>query len=138
VTVTGIDRLVRSTFDLFGIVKHIVDAKAQFRSLGEPWADIATNANQRQERIRVMPEEEIDEIVTSVFGLAAFHLQNSMLTALVAKGHVTMREAAAIASGAVHSLAELRPTPDGREIVRLAKQALMKLADGWQRQAKGN
>jgi DNA invertase Pin-like site-specific DNA recombinase len=35
VTVTRIDRLVRSTFDLFGIVKRIVDAKAQFRSLAE-------------------------------------------------------------------------------------------------------
>jgi DNA invertase Pin-like site-specific DNA recombinase len=37
--VTRIDRLARSTFDLFGIVKCIVDAKAQFRSLAEPWAD---------------------------------------------------------------------------------------------------
>ena len=35
VTVTRIDRLARSTFDLFGIVKCIVDAKAQFRSLAE-------------------------------------------------------------------------------------------------------
>ena len=41
VTVTRIDRLARSTFDLFGIVKRIVDAKAQFRSLAEPWADTA-------------------------------------------------------------------------------------------------
>src|SRR5580658_459054 len=39
VTVTRIDRLARSTFDLFAIVKQIVDAKAQFRSLAEPWAD---------------------------------------------------------------------------------------------------
>ena len=39
VTVTRIDRLARSTFDLFGIVKRIVDAKAQFRSLAEPRAD---------------------------------------------------------------------------------------------------
>ena len=38
-TVTRIDRLAHSTFDLFAIVKHIVDAKAQFRSLAEPWAD---------------------------------------------------------------------------------------------------
>jgi hypothetical protein len=37
--VTRIDRLARSTFDLFAIVKRIVDAKAQFRSLAEPWAD---------------------------------------------------------------------------------------------------
>ena len=39
VTVTRIDRLARSTFDLFAIVKQIVDAKAQFRSVAEPWAD---------------------------------------------------------------------------------------------------
>jgi DNA invertase Pin-like site-specific DNA recombinase len=43
VTVTRIDRLARSTFDLFGIVKCIVDAKAQFRSLAEPWADTGTS-----------------------------------------------------------------------------------------------
>jgi DNA invertase Pin-like site-specific DNA recombinase len=35
VTVTRIDRLARSTFDLFGTVKRIVDAKAQFRSFGQ-------------------------------------------------------------------------------------------------------
>ncbi len=43
VTVTRIDRLARSTFDLFGIVEQIVDAKAQFRSLAEPWANTATS-----------------------------------------------------------------------------------------------
>jgi DNA invertase Pin-like site-specific DNA recombinase len=43
VTVTQIDRLARSTFDLFGIIKRIVDAKAQFRSLAEPWADTGTS-----------------------------------------------------------------------------------------------
>ena len=43
VTVTRIDRLARSTFDLFGIVKRIVDAKAQFRSLAERWADTSTS-----------------------------------------------------------------------------------------------
>jgi DNA invertase Pin-like site-specific DNA recombinase len=43
VTVTRIDRLARSTFDLFGIVKRIVEAKAQFRSLAEPWADTGTS-----------------------------------------------------------------------------------------------
>jgi DNA invertase Pin-like site-specific DNA recombinase len=43
VTVTRIDRLARSTFDLFGIVKRIVDAKAEFRSLSEPWADTGTS-----------------------------------------------------------------------------------------------
>ena len=41
--VTRIDRLVRSTFDLSGIVKRIADAKAQFRSLAEPRADTGTS-----------------------------------------------------------------------------------------------
>src|SRR5271167_3159332 len=43
VTVTRIDRLARSTFDLFAIVEQIVDAEAQFRSLAEPWADTGTS-----------------------------------------------------------------------------------------------
>ena len=43
VTVTRIDRLARSTFDPFAIVKQIVDAKEQFRSLAEPWADTGTS-----------------------------------------------------------------------------------------------
>ena len=34
VTVTRIDRLARSTFDLFAIVKRVADAKVQFRSSG--------------------------------------------------------------------------------------------------------
>jgi len=41
--VTWLDRLARSTFDLFSIVKHIVDPKAQFRSPAEPWADTGTS-----------------------------------------------------------------------------------------------
>jgi DNA invertase Pin-like site-specific DNA recombinase len=43
VVVTRIDRLARSTFDLFAIVKRIVGAGARFRSLAEPWADTATS-----------------------------------------------------------------------------------------------
>ncbi len=46
VMVTRIDRLARSTFDLFAIVKQILDAGAQFRSLAEPRADIATSTGQ--------------------------------------------------------------------------------------------
>jgi DNA invertase Pin-like site-specific DNA recombinase len=38
VTVIRIGRLARSTFNPFAIVKQILDAKAQFRSLAEPWA----------------------------------------------------------------------------------------------------
>jgi DNA invertase Pin-like site-specific DNA recombinase len=44
VMVTRLDRLARSTFDLFGMVEAIVDAKAQFRSLPEPWADTGTSS----------------------------------------------------------------------------------------------
>ena len=43
VTVARIDRLARSTFDLLAIVKQIVDAGGQFRSLAEPWSDISTS-----------------------------------------------------------------------------------------------
>ena len=43
VTVTRIDRLARSTFDLFAIVKQITDAGGRFRSLAEPWADTGTS-----------------------------------------------------------------------------------------------
>ncbi len=43
VTVKRIDRLARSTFDLFAIVKRIVDADGQFRSLAEPRADTSTS-----------------------------------------------------------------------------------------------
>ena len=41
--VTRLDRLARSTFGLFAIVKQIVDAGGQFRSLAEPWADTSTS-----------------------------------------------------------------------------------------------
>jgi DNA invertase Pin-like site-specific DNA recombinase len=43
VVVTRIDRLARSTFDLFAIVKQIADADARFQSLAEPWADTGTS-----------------------------------------------------------------------------------------------
>ena len=41
--VTRIDRIARSTFDLFAIVKQIVDAGGQFRSLAESHGRHATN-----------------------------------------------------------------------------------------------
>lgn len=40
--VTAIDRLARSVFDLFAIVKVISDRGAAFRSLREPWTDTGT------------------------------------------------------------------------------------------------
>jgi DNA invertase Pin-like site-specific DNA recombinase len=43
VVVTRIDRLARSVFDLFAIIRRITEAGVQFRSLAEPWADTATS-----------------------------------------------------------------------------------------------
>ncbi len=43
VVVTRIDRLARSVFELFAIVKKIIDAGGQFLSLAEPWADTSTS-----------------------------------------------------------------------------------------------
>ena len=40
---TRIDRLARSPFDLFAIVKRIVNAGGQFRSPAEPLADTSTS-----------------------------------------------------------------------------------------------
>src|ERR1035441_366267 len=41
--VTRIDRLARSVFELFAIVKKIIDAGGQFLCLAEPWADTSTS-----------------------------------------------------------------------------------------------
>jgi DNA invertase Pin-like site-specific DNA recombinase len=43
VTVTRIDRLARSIFDLFEIVRQIKEAGAQFRSVADPWANTGTS-----------------------------------------------------------------------------------------------
>ena len=43
VIVTRIDRMARSVFELFAIVKKIIDAGGQFLSLAEPWADTSTS-----------------------------------------------------------------------------------------------
>lgn len=42
VTVTRIDRLARSLFDLFAIVQRINESGAVLRSIAEPWADTGT------------------------------------------------------------------------------------------------
>ncbi|WP_306310199.1 recombinase family protein [Acetobacter tropicalis] len=41
--VTRIDRLARSTFDLFSIFKDITNKKVQFHSIDEPWTDTSTS-----------------------------------------------------------------------------------------------
>src|SRR6202048_5533693 len=56
VTVTRIEQLARSTFDLFAIVKQIVDTGGQFRSLAEPWADTATNTGSLKIAVLACPD----------------------------------------------------------------------------------
>ena len=75
-----------------------------------------------------MSDQEIDEVVASAYGLASFHLQNAILTTLVAKGHLTMKEAALTAKGAFLELNEKKATPLGRELKSLAAQSLKVLA----------
>ena len=41
--VTSLDRLARSTHDLFVITQKVETAEAAFRSLREPWADTASS-----------------------------------------------------------------------------------------------
>ncbi|GAN68789.1 recombinase family protein [Acetobacter orleanensis] len=43
VIVTRIDRLARSTFDLFAIIRNFTEKKAHFYSLSEPWADTSSS-----------------------------------------------------------------------------------------------
>jgi hypothetical protein len=85
-----------------------------------------------------MPDSEIDEVVASAFGLASYHLQNALLTALVAKGALTMKEAALTFQAAHHELEKMKPTPMARQLKTLALQALAKSCEGWTKQAKGN
>jgi DNA invertase Pin-like site-specific DNA recombinase len=61
VTVTRIDRFARSTFDLFAIVKQIVDAGAHFRSLAERWVDTSTTTGRL---IGGLADVELDLIPT--------------------------------------------------------------------------
>lgn len=41
--VTSLDRLARSTHDLFGITQKVEASEASFRSLREPWADTTSS-----------------------------------------------------------------------------------------------
>jgi DNA invertase Pin-like site-specific DNA recombinase len=68
VTVTSIDRLAPSTFDLLGIVKRIVDAKAQFRSLAEPWAD--TGKTRKAGHRRIIEKEIRKQAVSPTLNLS--------------------------------------------------------------------
>jgi hypothetical protein len=85
-----------------------------------------------------MSAKEYDEIVSGAFGVAAIHLQTSMLTALVAKGYVSMKEAAEIISAAAQELDQKVGTALSPEMVVLGTRVLTDLALRWKTQAKGN
>jgi DNA invertase Pin-like site-specific DNA recombinase len=84
VTVTRIDRLARSTFDLFAIVKQIVDAKAQFRSLAEPWADTGTSTG----RVKMTEQQQAEarrrraEVATLAELARSYHVRKSTISRL--------------------------------------------------------
>jgi hypothetical protein len=79
VTVTRIDRLARSTFDLFSVVKRIVDAGGEFRSLAEPWADSSTPASYGCHREAHFPSRPASATATEIF---SFEVSKSKLNSL--------------------------------------------------------
>jgi hypothetical protein len=73
------------------------------------------------------------------FGLAAFELQNALLTTFVSKGVLTMKEAALTCQGALVELQKRRPTnQEGEQVQAVAVAALTTLSQGWGAQARGN
>jgi hypothetical protein len=82
--------------------------------------------------------DELTEEVANGYGLAALYLQNALLTALVVKGVLTMKDSAAICNGALVELQQMRPTQMGKGMSDSAQQILSILSRGWEKQAKGN
>jgi hypothetical protein len=66
----------------------------------------------------------IDEVVAGAYGLAAFHFQNALLTALVAKGLFTMKEAVLAPRGAAIELQNQRKQYGDNQLAAIAQQAL--------------
>jgi hypothetical protein len=84
-------------------------------------------------------EKQIDQVIAAgAYGLAAFYLQNAMLTILVAKGHLTMKEGALTIEGAINELDQNHANPSPGDLGSLAKAALTTLSQGWASQARGN
>jgi hypothetical protein len=86
-----------------------------------------------------LSDDELHKVIAAgAFGLAAFHLQNALLTTLVAKGHLTMKEAALTVKGAIVELDSHHPEPIVSDLGSLARGVLTTLEQGWASQAKGN
>jgi hypothetical protein len=87
-----------------------------------------------------LSDDELHKIIAAgAFGLAAFHLQNALLTTLVAKGHlITMKEAALTVKGAIIELDSHHLEPIASDLGSLARGILTTLEQGWASQARGN
>lgn len=82
--------------------------------------------------------EHLTDDIANGFGLAAMHLHNAMLTALVAKGILTMKDGAVVYACALQECEQRRPAELARDIHESARLVLTNLARGWETQAKGN
>lgn len=86
-----------------------------------------------------MSDDELHKIIAAgAFGLAAFHLQNALLTSLVAKGHLTMKEAALTVTGAIIELDAHHQGQLASDLGSLARSILTTLEQVWVSQARGN
>jgi hypothetical protein len=85
-----------------------------------------------------MSDERLDEQTAGAFGIASFYLMQSLISALIEKGVLTMKEAALIGSAAAKNSDDAVPTSPVPEMQALAQRCLATVADKWSRQAKGN
>ena len=128
VTVTRIDRLARSTFDLFAIVKQIVDAEAQFGSLAEPWADTGSSTG----RLMTASPTWSATLSAPAPPRAAAGAEARAAHGPTAEAHLRAEGRGPAATGASRDLAELAPSYGvGKSTIsRLsAPQPLRKLID---------
>jgi hypothetical protein len=80
----------------------------------------------------------LDEQTAGAFGIAAFYLMQSLMSALIEKGVLTMKEAALIGAAAAKNADDAVPTSPVPEMQALAQRCLVTVAARWSRQAKGN
>lgn len=85
-----------------------------------------------------MSDERLDEQTAGAFGIASFYLIQSLMSALIEKGVLTMKEAALIGSAAAKTADDNVPTSPVPEMQALAQQCLVTVTAKWSRQAKGN
>jgi hypothetical protein len=84
-----------------------------------------------------LSDDELHKIIAAAaFGLATFPLQNALLTTLVAKGHLTMKEAALTVTGAIIELDSHHQGRFASDLGSLARSILTTLEQVWVSQAR--